>query len=284
MGEIAYVDGQLVENDKATISINDRGFLYGDGLFETIRVYDGKPFLVGSHINRLHWGANKIHMSINRSKETLKKAITDTVNANNMKNALARLTVTRGVSPERIKIRPDAKPTIVITCDEFDGYRDSYYDRGIPVITVTDTRSDFALVKSINFLPNLLAKHKADSEDAFEAIFVTKKGFVMEGSTSNVFIVLDGMLITPPLTERVLPGITREVIKTLTQQEGIILKEDAIISEEMKDAEEVFITNQAMEVMPVSSLDGKIIGDGRPGPITQKLSMAYRCFIREKLF
>lgn len=284
MGEIAYVDGQLVENDEATISINDRGFLYGDGLFETIRVYDGKPFLVGSHINRLRWGANKIHMSINRSKETLKKAITDTVNANNMKNALARLTVTRGVSPERIKIRPDAKPTIVITCDEFDGYRDSYYDRGIPVITVTDTRSDFALIKSINFLPNLLAKHKADSEDAFEAIFVTKKGFVMEGSTSNVFIVLDGMLITPPLTERVLPGITREVIKTLTQQEGTILKEDAIISEEMKDAEEVFITNQAMEVMPVSSLDGQIIGDGRPGPITQKLSMAYRCFIREKLF
>lgn len=282
MGKTAYLNGQLVASEEARVSVTDRGFLYGDGLFETMRTYNGTPFLVGTHIDRLLWGAEKIGLSVKRSKEELKKAVAETVRANDLQDAVIRLTVTRGEATERLKVSPDSESTIVITCDELKQIPSSHYDRGVDVISVTDTRSDLALIKSLNYLPNALAKHEADKKGAFEAVFVTKKGFVTEGATSNVFTVLDGILITPPLVEKVLPGITREVVKTLANQEGIQLNEDAIIVDEIKDAEEVFITNQLIEIVPVRSFDGETIGTDCPGFVTERISKAYRRFVRER--
>ncbi len=281
MGKTAYVNGRMVPSEEARVSVTDRGFLYGDGLFETLRTYNGKPFLVGTHIDRLLWGAGKIDLDIKRSKDELKKAVNDTVGANGYNESAIRLTVTRGEAKERLKVSPDIEPTVIITCDELNGLPSSHYDRGVDVISVTDTRSDLALIKSLNYLPNALAKHEADRKGAFESVFVTKKGFVTEGATSNVFAVLDGILITPPLVEKVLPGITREVVKTLTEKEGIQLNEDAIIIDEIKDAEEVFITNQLIEIMPVRSFDGETIGTECPGFITDRVLKAYRRFVRE---
>jgi D-amino acid aminotransferase len=282
MGKTAYLNGRLVPSEEACVSVLDRGFLYGDGLFETMRTYNGTPFLVGTHIDRLLWGAAKIGLELKVSKDELKKAVYDTVKANGFGDAVIRLTVTRGIAAERLKVSPDMKPTIVITCDELKDIAASHYDRGVDVISVTDTRSDLALIKSLNYLPNALAKHEADKKGAFEAVFVTKKGFVTEGATSNVFAVLDGILITPPLVEKVLPGITREVVKTLATKEDIRFNEDAIIVDEIKDAEEVFITNQMIEIVPVRSFDGDAIGNDCPGHITDRISNAYRRFIRER--
>lgn len=276
MGEIIYLNGELVPAFRAQISVLDRGLLYGDGLFETMRVYSGTPFYVDAHLDRLFWGAKKLRMELKLSRDHLKQAVYDTIQANDGGESIVRLTVTRGIATERMKISPDAKPTIVITCDDFKGYPSYHYTSGVDVVTVTDSRSDLAMVKSLNFLPNVLAKHEAEAKGAFEALFVTRRGFVTEGSTSNVFAVLDGVLITPPVGEKILPGITRELVLMLARKSNMQCKEDAIMHEEIADAEEMFLTSSTMEIMPVATVDGKDISHGHPGRITRELRQKYR--------
>lgn len=276
MGEITYVNGELKSTSEALISVQDRGLLYGDGLFETIRTYRKKPFQLEAHLDRLFWGARKIKMELKLSQAHLKQAILDTIEANDYPEAVVRLTVTRGIASERMKVSPDTKPTVIITCDKFKGYPRYYYESGADVITVTDTRGDLAMVKCLNFLPNALAKYEADRKGAFEAIFATRRGFVTEGAVSNIFVVLDGILITPPVGERVLPGITREIVLSLAKKDGLSTKEDAIMKEELPDAQEIFLTNSLIEIMPVTTLDGNMVGDGHPGPIAKKLHSDYK--------
>jgi branched-chain amino acid aminotransferase len=276
VGEIVYLNGELVPTVRAQISVLDRGLLYGDGLFETIRVYNGTPFYLDAHLDRLFWGAKKLKMEIKLSKDHLKQAVYDTIQANDERDSIVRLTLTRGIATERMKISRDAKPTIIITCDDFKGYPSYFYTSGVDVITVTDSRSDLAMVKSLNFLPNVLAKHDAEVKGAFEALFVTRRGFVTEGSTSNVFAVLDGVLITPPLSEKILPGITRELVLMLARKSNMQCKEDAIMYEEISDAEEMFLTNSTTEIMPVATVDGKDIAHGHPGHMTRELHQKYK--------
>lgn len=276
MGEIVYLNGELVPRAQAQISVLDRGLLYGDGLFETIRAYNRKPFYVDAHLDRLFWGAKKLKMEIKLSKDHLKQAVYDTIQANDERDSIVRLTLTRGITRERMKISRDAKPTVIITCDDFKGYPSYFYTSGADVITVTDSRSDLAMVKSLNLLPNVLAKYEAELKGAFEALFVTRRGFVTEGSTSNVFVVLDGALITPPLGEKILPGITRELVLMLARKSNMQCKEDAIMYEEIGDAEEMFLTSSTMEIMPVATVDGKDIAHGHPGRITRELHQKYR--------
>lgn len=280
MGDVYYVNGQLVSHDEATVSVIDRGLLFGDGLFEIIRVYGGFPFQLNAHLQRLGWGARKIGFDLGVSLDVLKQACLDTLAANELKEAAIRVVVTRGMLADINHVSSTAKPTVTVTCDEFHGHPTEFYDRGVEAVTVTDGRSDLAMVQTLNFLPNLLARKEAEQKKAFEALLVTKKGFVMSGSHTNVFAVLDGMILTPPVGERVPPGITREAVLNAAQKEGITVKEDAIMSEELHDAEEFFLTGTMCEVMPVISINGRPVGDGRPGHQTERLMKAYKLMTR----
>jgi D-alanine transaminase len=280
MGDVSYVNGQLVSHDEATVSVTDRGFLFGDGLYEVIRVYGGFPFQLNAHLQRLGWGARKIGFDLGVSLDTLRQACQDTLEANELKEAVLRVVVTRGAMTDINRISATAKPTVTVTCDEFHGYPADLYDRGVEAITVTDGRSDLAMVQTLNGLPNLIARKEAEQKSAFEALLVTKKGFVMSGSSTNVFAVLDGMLLTPPVGERVPPGITREAVLSAAGKEGITVKEDAIMNEEVQDTEEFFVTGTMCEVVPVISINGQPVGDGSPGRQTQRLIKAYKLMTR----
>ncbi len=280
MGELSYVNGQLVSRDEAVISVGDRGFLYGDGLFEIIRAYGGRPFQLKAHVDRLSWGARKIGFDLGASVDTLRQACLDTLAANEYKDAMIRLVVTRGMLAESNNLSLAAKPSIIVTCDEFSGYSASLYDDGVDIITVTDARSDLAMINTLNFLPNLIAKKEAEQRQAFEALLVTKKGFVTSGAMSNVFAVLDGILLTPPVGERVPPGITREAVLSIVRGEGIPFKEDGLINNEIIDAEEIFLTGTLAEVMPVVAIDGRSIGNGAAGAQTRRILKAYKLMTR----
>jgi D-amino acid aminotransferase len=280
MGDVSYVNGQLVSHDEATVSVTDRGFLFGDGLYEVIRVYGGFPFQMNAHLQRLGWGARKIGFDLGVSLDTLRQACQDTLEANESKEAVLRVVVTRGALADINRVSATAKPTVTVTCDEFSGYPMDLYDRGVETITVTDGRSDLAMVQTLNCLPNLIARKEAEQKKAFEALLVTKKGFVMSGSTTNVFAVLDGMLLTPPVGERVPPGITREAVLSAAGKEGLTVKEDAIMNEEVHDAEEFFLTGTMCEVVPVISINGQPVGGGSPGHQTQRLMKAYKLMTR----
>lgn len=280
MGNVSYVNGQLVAHEEASVSVTDRGLLFGDGLFEVIRVYGGLPFQLNAHVQRLGWGARKVGFDLSVSPDTLKQACIDTLAANELKEAVIRIVVTRGALADMNHVSSTAKPTVTVTCDEFRGHPAEMYDRGIKTVTVTDGRSDLAMVQTLNYLPNLMARKEAEQKQAFEALLVTKKGFVMSGSSTNVFTVLDGMLLTPPIGERVPPGITREAVLGAARKEGINIKEDAIMNEELHDAEEFFLTGTMCEVMPVISINGRPVGNGRPGHQTQRLIKAYKLMTR----
>ncbi len=280
MGDVSYVNGQLVAQDEAFVSVTDRGFLFGDGLYEVIRVYGGFPFQLKAHLQRLGWGARKIGFDLGLSLDTLRQACQDTLEANAFKEAVLRIVVTRGSLADMNRLSATAKPTVTVTCDEFRGYPLDLYDRGVETITVTDGRSDLAMVQTLNCLPNLMARKEAEQKSAFEALLVTRKGFVMSGSSTNVFAVLDGMLLTPPVGDRVPPGITREAVLSAAAKEGVNVKEDAIMNEEVHDAEEFFLTGTLCEVVPVVSINGQPVGDGSPGRQTQRLMKAYKLMTR----
>ncbi len=280
MGEVSFVNGQLVAPDDAHVSVADRGLLFGDGLYEIIRVYGGRPFQLNAHVERLGWGARKIGFELGVSLDTLRRACLDTLAANESKEATIRLIVTRGDFADPQRVSATAKPSVIVTCDEFTGYPDSFYDRGVDVVNVIDGRSDLAMINTLNCLPNVMAKKEAEAKRAFEALLVTKKGFVMSGSQSNIFAVLDGILLTPPVGERVPPGITREAVLEISRREGISCKEDAILNDEIGDAEEIFLTGTLMEVMPVAAIDGHPVGSGAPGNQTARIVKAFKLMAR----
>lgn len=280
MGDVSYVNGQLVAPDDALISVADRGLLFGDGLYEIVRVYGGRPFQLNAHLERLGWGARKIGFNLGVSLDSLRRACLDTLAANELKEAALRLIVTRGDFADSHRVSATAKPSVVVTCEYFSGYPDNLYDRGVDVVNVTDGRSDLAMVNTLNCLPNIMAKQEAESKHAFEALLVTKKGFVMSGSQSNVFALLDGILLTPAVGERVPPGITREAVLDIVRREGITCKEDAILNDEIGDAEEIFLTGTLMEVMPVAAIDGRPVGRGAPGHQTSRIIKAFKLMAR----
>jgi branched-subunit amino acid aminotransferase/4-amino-4-deoxychorismate lyase len=188
--------------------------------------------------------------------------------------------VTRGDFIDQDKVTTTAKPSVIVSCDEFKPYSTGIYERGVDVAVVTDGRSDLAMVNTLNRLPNIMAKREAEKKRCYEALLVTKKGFVMSGSQSNVFAVLDGILLTPPVGERVPPGITREAVLSIAAKEGIPCKEDALINDEMGDAEEMFMTGTLIEVMPVASIDGSLVGSGDPGHQTKRIMQAFKLMTR----
>jgi branched-chain amino acid aminotransferase len=282
---LVYLNGHFVPKEEATVSVFDHGFLYGDGIYETVRAYNGVPFLLVRHLERLTHSAKAISLALPMPLEGIEKALRETLRINNLTEAYVRLHISRG--PGEIGLDPALcpEPTMVIMAKQFKDYPPEHYKRGVSVAIVKTRRNHpLALdpsIKGTNFLNNILAKIEAIRTGAYEGIMLNWEGFVAEGTICNVFMVKSGALVTPALSIGILEGVTRGLVLDLAQQIRTPVQEAAFRPQELMDADECFITNSTIEVMPVTIVDGKPVGDGKPGPITAALARAYRDEVRK---
>lgn len=274
-----YLDGKFVEKDKALISVFDHGLLYGDGVFEGIRVYDKLVFRLNEHIDRLYRSADAIELEIPMTKAEATKATIETLKENKLKDAYIRFVVTRGVGDLGLDPRKCPKATVFIITDKISLYPEEFYRKGLRIITAK-TRRNYpkaldGRIKSLNYLNNILAKIEAIKAGTQEAIMLTHDGYVAECTGDNVFIVKDGALYTPPADIGALEGITRDAVMGIAAKSGIKCHQKLLKMEDVYAAEEVFLTGTAAEIVPVVDIDGRRIGAGKPGDITLKLKKAF---------
>ncbi len=279
------MNGELVPKSQAKVSVFDHGFLYGDGVFEGIRSYNGRVFMLDEHLDRLYESAKSIWLTIPMTKEQMKEAILQTLRANNLKDAYIRVVVSRGEGDLGLDPRKCPKPNIIIITDRIELFPKELYERGIEMVTVSVRRnSPQALnpnIKSLNYLNNILAKIEAINAGKPEGLMLTLDGYVAEGTGENIFIVKGGNLLTPPAYMGILKGITRGVVMKLAQEMGIQVREEVLTLHDVYNADECFITGTAAEIVPVVKLDGRIIGEGAPGPITKALIQKFRAYTQQ---
>jgi branched-chain amino acid aminotransferase len=276
-----YIDGQIYEkNEEARISVFDHGLLYGDGVFEGIRVYNGRIFRLNSHLHRLFASARTIRLEIPGSAESLAEVITDMVRRSGKREAYIRLVVTRGTGDLGLDPRKCPKPSLIIIIDGISLYPKEFYEQGIRICTSSWRRPPpdcmHPRVKSLNYLNNILAKIEANDRGCQEALILNKEGRVAECTADNIFHASDGILFTPDLAEGALAGITRAVVLELAGGLGLEVSECRVSLFELYNAEEVFLTGSGAELVPVIEIDGRTIGSGRPGPVTDKIREAFK--------
>ena len=267
-----YIDGKYYPKKEAKISVFDHGFLYGDGVFEGIRAYEGCVFKLNEHINRLYESAKSIELIIPLSKAEFKNAIIETLNRNKLKDAYIRVVVSRGIGTLGLNPTLCPKASIIIIADYlaplFEG------KNATAIIAFTRRNSVTAInpmIKSLNYLNNILARIEANKAGVNEALMLNQNGTVCEGTGDNIFIVKAGVIITPPPSAAILLGITRQVVIDLAEKEGIKVVERSITVHELYNADESFFTGTAAEIAPLVNVDGKLIGTGKPGPVTTML-------------
>lgn len=264
---------------KNCVSVFDRGFLYGDGLFETMRSYGGRIFKLDEHLSRLFRSSKVLKIKMPYSKKELKRAVHRDLKAARIKDAYIRLTLTRGEGTFNFKHDSRMKPNVVVTVKEFKGYPDIFYFRGISA-KISDIRqneySPLSGIKSLNFLDHIIARMRAQDEGFYEAILTNTKGHVAEAATSNIFLVKRGMLLTPSLDSGILPGITRRAVIRIARKLGIRVAEKAITQKELAGADEIFLTNSLGEIFPVVRVGKIAIGNGLPGEMTKLLHAHYK--------
>ena len=278
-----YLDGSLVPEDQAKVSVFDHGLLYGDGVFEGIRVYNGKVFRHREHIDRLYNSAKAILLDIPMSREEMMAAVEETIAANEGRHPYIRLVVTRGVGTLGLDPYKCAEPQVIIIYDDIALYPPELYERGLEVVTsVTMQKHPQSLsprIKSLNYLNNILAKVECVQAGAAEALMLNQEGFVAECTGDNIFIVADGALLTPPTSAGILKGITRQVVFDLAAEMAVSALEQNIARYDIYSADECFLTGTAGEIIPVVKVDGRTIGGGKPGPITKQLLKAFRALV-----
>jgi len=276
---LVYIDGKYCPKFEAKISVYDHGFLYGDGVFEGIRAYNGSVFKLKEHIDRLYASARVIMLEIPLTKEEMIKAVIETLKKNKLNDAYIRLVVSRGVGDLGLDPRKCPKPTIIIITDQIKLHEGKARDEGLTAIITWVKRDPVDAttheVKSLNYLNSILAKIEANSANVDEAICLNKEGFVCEGVAENIFTVADSVIITPPTSTGALRGITRNVVIEIAKKLGYPVIKKEITPADLFLANEVFFTGTAAEVVPVKEINKRKIGDGKPGPITQKLMEEY---------
>lgn len=272
-----YLNKGLVPRSQAVVSVFDHGFLYGDGIYETMRVYDDVIFMVDEHLARLRRSAAMTGLSVPMDNDQIKSSIYDTLSANSLRNAYVRLTISRGYGP--LGLDPDLckEPTFVIIAEKMRDYPKEFYDDGIRIIIAETKRNPVDAInpqiKSLNFLNNILAKIEAKREGAYEALMLNVSGQIAEGTISNVFFSRDDVLCTPSVDCGILDGITRKLVLDLAVKEGLMVKEGKFMTNDINGASEVFITNTTMEVMPVCQVGEVRFG---VGSVAKLLRRAYR--------
>lgn len=274
-----YVDGKFYSKDRAKISVFDHGLLYGDGVFEGIRIYKGRIFRLDQHIDRLYESANTISLNIGMGRSKLVQATIKTAKANNIKNGYIRLVVTRGIGTLGLNPYLCRKPQIIIIADKIKLYERELYDKGLRIITSAIRRnhneSISPRVKSLNYLNNILAKIEAINAGCKEALMLNNEGYVAEASGDNIFIVKNKTLYTPGKHMGILEGITRGEVIRLARQKGLEVIETTLTRHDLYNADECFLTGTAAEVIPVIEIDSRKIATGVPGRTTKSLMKAF---------
>ncbi|OCL27266.1 branched-chain amino acid aminotransferase [Orenia metallireducens] len=275
-----FLNGKLVDKSEAKISVFDHGLLYGDGIFEGIRAYNGRIFRFDEHIKRLYESAKAIMLDIPMTPKEMEEAVVETIRANELTDAYVRLVVSRGVGDLGLDPRKCDTPTIIIIASDITLYPEEFYQNGLDVVTVPTRRNIPEAInpriKSLNYLNNILAKIEANHAGVLEAIMLNNEGYVAECTGDNIFIIKDGVLITPPTYIGALKGIKRGVVLEVAPELGLEVKEEVFTRHDVFTADECFLTGTAAEVIPVVKVDGRVIADGKPGEYTGKLIKKFR--------
>lgn len=266
--------------DQARVSVFDRGFLLGDGVYEVIPVYAGRPFRLIQHLQRLQRSLDGVRMQNPYSDDKWSDIIAQLVTENGQGDQAVYLQVTRGVAPRDHVFPEGVEPTAFVMSNPIKPLPESYKSDGIKAITVEDIRWSQCDIKAITLLPNSLLRQKAQDVGAQEALLI-RNGFMTEGSASNSYAVLDGVLCTAPKDEKVLPGITRDLVLELADKAGINYREQAVSDADLHRAEEIWISSSTREVLPVTTLDDKPVATGKPGPIWQQIDALYQRYKQE---
>lgn len=279
-----YLNGKWVDAQKAQISVYDHGLLYGDGVFEGIRSYSGLVFKLKEHVERLFESAHTLMLKIPLTQEEMRQAVVETLRVNKLTDAYIRLVVTRGVGDLGLDPRKCNAPTIFIITDKIVLYPARVYKEGMSIVTVPTPRNlPEALnpqIKSLNYLNNILAKIEATNAGVEEALMLSAHGYVAECTGDNIFIVRKGVLLTPPPYAGILKGITRQAVMELASKSRIPVREQMLTRHDLFNAQECFLTGTAAEIAPIARIDGRVIGQGRPGKITLKLMHDFRLLTR----
>ena len=274
-----YIDGKFYDEQDAKISVFDHGLLYGDGVFEGIRAYHGRVFKLKEHIARLFYSAKAILLNLPLTHAELIEATIESCRQNNLSDGYIRLVVTRGAGTLGLNPNRCKQPSVIIIADKIQLYPKEFYEKGMDIVTVATTRNLVNAVnpaiKSLNYLNNILAKIEANNAGVEEAIMLNAEGFVAECTGDNLFLVKGRQLLTPPLCAGALYGITRGVVMELGREVGLQVGEPNLTRYDVFNADECFLTGTGAELIPVVKVDGRVIGTGRPGPVTRQLVERY---------
>lgn len=279
-----YIDGKFLDQRDAKISVFDHGLLYGDGIFEGIRAYNGRVFKLKEHIDRLFYSAKAILLELPMSHSEIMAATVETCCRNKIRDGYIRLVVTRGVGTLGLNPNRCKNPSVIIIADKIQLYPPELYHRGMAIVTVPTTRNLHSAlnpaIKSLNYLNNIMAKIEATNSGCEEAIMLNAEGFVSECTGDNVFIVKEDHLFTPPLSAGALYGITRRVVMEIATESGLTVGEPNLTRYDLFNADECFLTGTGAELIPVVKIDGRVIGTGKPGAVTKKLVAQYRALTK----
>lgn len=278
-GRKAYINGELVGESEAKVSVFDHGFLYGDGVFEGIRAYEARVFRLEDHVDRLYESARSILLNVPLEKNALTKAILQTVRANGLADCYIRPLVTRGVGNLGLNPKSSKEPGLIILIGKVGMFPADRYETGIVLTTCATRRVSIGAlspaIKSMNYLNNILGKIEANTAGADEGLMLNAEDYVAECTGENLFIVRDGALFTPPISAGALAGITRRVTFEMAREMGLAASDPNLTRQDIYTADECFLTGTGAEIIPVATLDGRPIGSGEPGPITRRLMERY---------
>ena len=283
--QVIYLNGEFVGKEDAKVSVYDHGFLYGDGVFEGIRSYSGNVFRLEEHLERLYDSAKSIMLEIPHTVEEITELVVETLRRNKLKDAYIRLVVSRGIGNLGLDPFSCAKPNVIVIAEPLSLFPKALYETGIEIVSVASRRSRSDVlspkVKSLNYMNNILVKIEASLAGVSEALMLNDQGYVAEGSADNIFIVRKNKLLTPPGYVGALEGITRNAIMEVAAEKGYEVEEGVFTRHDVYVADEVFLTGTAAEVIAVVKVDGRVIGDGTPGPVTNDLLGSFRQLVQE---
>lgn len=284
---VVSINGKIMFKEDAKISVFDRGFLYGDSVYEVIRTYQGIPFLLQEHLDRLWHSASKLDMAFSFDENHIVKEVNTCLGELGQESAYIRIIVTRGQGPLQLDPVSAGANNVVVIAKEFKAYPKEWYDNGVNILIShverTSIRAIDPNIKSGNYLNNIMAFIHAKKQKAFDAIMLNNEGFITEGTTHNIWVVKNGRAYTPPLHAGILEGITRKTILILAKKNGIEVEQKNMTAEELINADECFMTSTTKEVIPVTQVNNAPIGTGEPGVITSQLHSLYRDFIKQQI-
>lgn len=270
----AYVNGQWIQAEEKVLPVDERGHQFGDGVYEVVRIYDGKPFMMEEHLTRLLKSAEAIKINVEETIEDFSNLFLEAIEKSGESNCDIYIQITRGIVRRNHLFPKDVKPSITMTIRPMEVTSMAVREEGKKVIFLEDERWKNCYIKSLNLLPNILAKQAAFEAGAFEAALYTDE-YITEGSSSNIYIVKDGHVQTTPLSRSILAGITRQRVKQLSEEQGIEFIEESFTKQQMLEADEAFLTSTTNEIMPIVQIEDTVLGSGKMGPVTKQLVEAF---------